>query len=337
MNPDPVAALLVGVGALALLFAAIRYAIPRWRELQRQRQRVRVEDALKHILNGETSARGFSAFSLAGALEVSGDEAASLMIEMQERGLIHAEHDTIRLTGSGRQLALHILRAHRLWERHLADETGIDELDWHLEADRLEHELTPEQTEQLAARLGNPTHDPHGDPIPASDGQAMPHGGVPLMSARVGDEHRIVHIEDEPQAVYAQLVAEGLRPGMELQITDRSPERIRFWSGGEEHVLAPVIADNVTVDQIVEGARDELRLNELQPNEAAEVVRLAPGCRGLERRRLLDLGFLRGAEIQAELTGSGGDPVAYRIRGALIALRMEQARDVLVRRVEPTA
>jgi DtxR family Mn-dependent transcriptional regulator len=295
-----------------------------------------MEDALKHILGCEMSGDRFTANSLAGALQITSDQAADLLLEMDQRGLLYAETDSIRLTPIGRQSALHILRAHRLWERYLADETGIGELEWHGRAELQEHELTPEEAEALAAQLGNPTHDPHGDPIPSAEGEMQPHEGIPLISAEVNEPLQIVHIEDEPQAVFAQLLAEGLYPGMEVRLVERSPHRIRFWAGGDEHTLAPVVAANVSVAPPPEDLSDSVGrpLSDLAQGERAQVIEISSQCRGMERRRLQDLGFLPGANIQAELTSTGGDPVAYRIRGALIALRKDQADMIRVQAAE---
>ncbi len=335
---DPLLALITALVILAASAGLFLVVIPRWRRARQQTERIRMEDALKHILGCEMSGDRFTVNSLAGALQITVDQAADLLLEMEHRGLLHAEADSIRLTLVGRQSALHILRAHRLWERYLADETGVGELEWHGQAEWHEHQLTPEEAEALAARLGNPTHDPHGDPIPGAEGEMLPHEGIPLISAQVNEPLRIVHIEDEPQAVFAQLLAEGLYPGMEVRLVESAPHRIRFWAGGDEHVLAPVVAANVTVARPLDNgdgnALASPRLSDLAQGERGHVVRISDQCRGLERRRLQDLGFLPGAEIQAELTSTGGDPVAYRIRGALIALRKEQADLIQIQRAE---
>ena len=120
---------------------------------------------------------------------------------------------------------------------------------------------------------------------------------------------------------------------------ETSPHRIRFWAGGDEHVLAPVVAANVYVARPADDGRDSVgsRLSDLTRGERGQVVEISSQCRGLERRRLQDLGFLPGAELQAELTSPGGDPVAYRIRGALIALRKEQADLIRIVRAEQAA
>ncbi len=333
---EPLLALIAALILLAVVAGLFLVVIPRWRRARRQTERIRMEDALKHILGCEMSGDRFTANSLAGALQITADQAADLLLKMERRGLLHVEHDSIRLAPVGRQSALHILRAHRLWERYLADETGVGELEWHGEAEWHEHQLTPEEAEALAARLGNPTHDPHENPIPSAEKKVIPHADIPLISAQVNEPLRIVHIEDEPQAVFAQLLAEGLYPGMEVRLVERSPHRIRFWAGGDEHVLAPVVAANVSVARLSDNGRDLVGpwLSDLAQGERGRVVEISSQCRGLERRRLLDLGFLPGAELQAELISSGGDPVAYRIRGALIALRKEQADLIRIQPVE---
>jgi DtxR family Mn-dependent transcriptional regulator len=113
---------------------------------------------------------------------------------------------------------------------------------------------------------------------------------------------------------------------------ESSPERVRFQTAGTEHVLAPVVAANLTVLPLEEEQAPEpaALLARLAPGERATVVGLLPACRGMQRRRLLDLGFVPGTEVEAELRSAGGDPTAYRIRGTLIALRRDQASMIAI-------
>ena len=79
-----------------------------------------------------------------------------------------------------------------------AGETGLDEREWHGEADRREHTLTPDEVDRLARHLGHPRYDPHGDPIPTARGHIAPFPGIPLTDYPVGAEAEVTHLEDEP-------------------------------------------------------------------------------------------------------------------------------------------
>jgi DtxR family transcriptional regulator, Mn-dependent transcriptional regulator len=333
----PVAGVLIflaGLFLLAIWAWPDRGFLARLKQSGRMRDRVYREDALKHIYKGELKSRRPTLESIAGAVGISLNEAARLVAAMTDEGLLVDQAGTPRLTPVGRDSALHTIRAHRLWERYLAEETGYEEADWHSQAEQREHDLTATELDALAARLGHPTYDPHGDPIPQPGGELPSHGGQ-LLTTLTGDlPARIVHLEDEPPAIYAQLVAEGLHPGQIIRLTEKEPARIRFWTNGDEHVLAPILAGNIYVRPLPAGESppidDGRPLTHLPLGQSARVVSLAAGLRGPERRRLLDLGLLPGTEVTAELRSPGGDPTAYRIRGAIIALRAEQARQVKV-------
>lgn len=301
--------------------------IARWRRARELTERSQREDVLKHLLKCEANGRQASLDSIAGALHISTGDAADLVQDLEERGLMAHDESKLRLEPGGREMALHIVRAHRLWESYLAEQTGVAETEWHKRAERQEHLLTPKETEALAARLGHPTHDPHGDVIPGRAENLPADSGQPLGAVPVQTRAVITHIEDEPPTIYAQLCAQGLRPGMRLTVLEKAPQRLRFWAEGNEHVLAPVLANNITVSALQEPAplRAEKFLNHLQPGERAKVLGLAPACRGAERRRLLDLGFVAGTPVEIEITSPMGDPVGYRVRGTVIALRREQA------------
>lgn len=332
--PNPLLTLVFGTAILAglsLLFWPEHGLFSRWRRMRRLSQRVLNEDALKHLYVAETEGQQASLQSLAGVLEVSVDGAAHILEGLEDHNFVCVEDGDWRLTPAGREYALHVIRAHRLWERYLADTSGYSETEWHEQAERYEHQLSPEEAHSLAAELGYPRYDPHGDPIPTETGEMIPTGGVPLTALDVDAKQpaRIVHIEDEPATIYAQLAAEGLRPGMEVRLLEKTSKRIRFWADGDEHVLAPMIANNLFVvslpETAVTGECETTRLSSLSPGERGRVTGISPACRGLERRRLLDLGVIPGTVIDVEMRSPGGDPTAYRVRGAVIALRREQA------------
>lgn len=311
----------------------------RWRQTRSVNERVQAEDALKHLYNCKFEGRVPTVDGLAGALHLTRDAAVALLGRLEADGLVQVAAGRIELTAQGQTTAVHIIRAHRLWERYLAEETGFAQEEWHGRAEQQEHHISPEEADRLAAALGHPTHDPHGDPIPTAEGDLYDPGGQPLSAAPLDVPLRVVHVEDEPEVVYAQLVAAGIHPGMVVRVVESTPERVRFLSQGDEHVLAPIVAVNVSVATLPEPAvavePGAKTLARLEPGEAAAVVSLSPACRGAERRRFLDLGILPGTEITAELRSPSGDPTAYRIRGALIALRREQAELIRVRRPLP--
>ncbi len=329
---DPLFYLVIAVLAGAVgwwLFWPERGYFWRWQRAKQLTRRILREDALKHLHKFERHNRPATVQSVAGDLHISVDQAADLLADMQAHELIEMKGPEIHLTVQGRDYALHILRAHRLWERYLADETGYAEAEWHGQAEMQEHSLTPAEVDALAAQLGNPAYDPHGDPIPASGGELVQPERQPLTTLESHRQGRIVHLEDEPEAVYAQLVAEGLHPGQQVRLLESTAQRVRFWAGGDEHVLAPIVAANIAVVPLPEEPTVEEccaePLSTLKLGEKATITGISPACRGLERRRFLDLGILPGTQIEVDLGSPSGDPMAYRVRGTLIALRKEQA------------
>lgn len=341
---NPAVLLLMGTAVLA---AAALFLWPekgiwsRWQQARQLTDRARREDALKHIYKYEQKGRRATVESIAGALNVSTNDVAELLSNMQADHLLHIHSDNITLTADGLESALHIIRAHRLWERYLAEQTGFSEAEWHSQAERYEHQLTPEAADALSARLGHPTHDPHGDPIPSAEGTYVHHHGQPLNELPPDQPARIVHLEDEPEVVYAQLVAEGLHPGQTVRLIESNSTRIRFWANGDEHLLAPIVARNISVlplpvvvgepETAVPQPEHGTRLSELPLGATAEVIRISPNCRGAERRRFMDLGLLPGTAVTAEMRSPSGEPTAYRIRDAIIALRSNQANHIYVK------
>jgi len=335
--PDPLIALLIAglIAALGwFLFRPNNGLVPRLRKARQINERVLLEDALKHIQRCERHLETPSLQSIAGALDVSVNQAAQIAEELQTMELIEINGRVFLLTPAGREYALRIIRAHRLWEEYLAEQTGFDESEWHDQAEEYEHLLSPEEAKDLAQQLGNPIYDPHGDPIPSPTGDFKHHPGKPLTSMELDTLLRIVHIEDEPEEIYAQLVAEGLSPGMFVRLTEKTAQRVRFWIGDEEHLLAPIIATNISVvplpEEDLEQVQPGIPLHTLEPGEKAMVVSLSPRLRGADRRRMMDLGILPGTTIDVEMNSPSGDPTAYKIRGALIALRKDQAKLIQV-------
>lgn len=322
---------------LTLLLWPGRGVVARVRRSLRSSERVRMEDALKQLLSAERRGVASSADTLAGALGITRLLASSTLQRLSEGGLVSLDPAGPSLTEAGRDYALRILRTHRLWERYLADRTGVRPEEWHTVAEEAEHTLTGGEVDALSARLGHPLYDPHGDPIPRPDGSLPPYRATTLNSVEPGSAVAVTHVEDEPPEVFRQLSELGLVPGTRLEVQERGAHGVRVVGESGEHVIPRSVAGHVTVRPLVEGEgipRSRRSLADVPRGEVARVAGISPACQGPQRRRLLDLGVVAGTHVVPELVSSGGDPVAYRIRGALIALRRDQARWV---EVEPAA
>jgi DtxR family Mn-dependent transcriptional regulator len=306
------------------------------REQRENQRREEVEDALKHLLDREQQGRHASPESLAGTTGFASKKIYKIIQRMQQQGLIEHRGVELHLTAEGERWAIHVVRAHRLLERYLADEARLPLEKVHAEAHRREHGMTPAQVDEMDAALGYPSRDPHGDPIPNRDGVIAEAEGVPLTAWQEDMPARIVHLEDEPEIAFAQIMAEGLRLGQQIRILENSAERYLLSDGEGEYRLAPAVAANVHVAPLPESVLaivDAIPLNELPHAEKAEIVALDEACQGFTRRRFLDLGLTPGAIIAPELKNSFRDPRGYRVRGTLIALRREQANQIWVKPV----
>ena len=325
-----------------LLILVLAILIPRigllalyrtWRAVQEREQ---VEDALKHLLDRQGQGRHASPESLAGNLNLPRVKATRLIADMESQKLLETRGSELHLTSDGERWALHIVRAHRLWERYLADEARMPLNQIHGEAHRREHNFTEAQLDELDAALGHPARDPHGDPIPTREGKMPSDELTPLTAWQADCPARIVHIEDEPAIAYEQILATGLRLGQTIRILERTPQRVVLSDGKNEYRLAPTVAANVSVSPLPASETlpmEAIPLGELKYDQHAEIVSLDEAVQGFTRRRFLDLGLTPGTLIYPELQNFFGDPRAYRVRGTLIALRKEQAVQIWVKPV----
>ncbi|TYP98959.1 DtxR family Mn-dependent transcriptional regulator [Tenacibaculum adriaticum] len=295
-----------------------------------------VEDILKLLYHNENADKHLNINDIVRTLKNSDDLILESINKMATHELVTIESDMVKLTQSGSDYALRIVRAHRLWEKFLAEKTGFDEVEWHERAERKEHELTKDETDLLASKLGNPQFDPHGDPIPTNTGKIAKIKGNVLSELNVDTIGRIIHIKDKPDIVYKQILAENIHIGSLIRVVEKNASRIVFHSEGESFVLAPIIAGNITVsilekDVVVE--ENLARLSILKAGETAKIIGISKEIRGDSRRRLLDLGFVKGADVSIDLLNPLGDPKAFLIKGTSIALRTNQASKILIKKV----
>lgn len=305
-----------------------------WR-LRRRRwlhSRQAIEDALSHLHQFQHDGRPAYVESLSNTLGTTTKHTLILVNRMAQLDLVAVTGQGMRLTAAGHRWALQIVRAHRLFERYLADETSVPREKIHAHAHQLEHTVSEAQVDKMDADMGYPAFDPQGDPIPNAAGDMKEIESQKLVEWPAGVPAQIVHIEDEPPEVYAQIIAEDLHPGMLITIVDASSVRLVIGTPEDEHVLAPVVAANISVR---EAPADRVEtpgapLTTLKKGEQGRVVGLSPACQGLTRRRFLDLGLTPGARVERVMQSAFGDPTAYRVRNTIIALRSEQSDLIMI-------
>lgn len=183
-----------------------------------------VEDYLKHILLEEQAAAGelVSMGSIGGALGVAPGTVTAMVKTLADSGLVGYEpYSGVRLTEAGRQLALHVLRRHRLVELFLVRVLGMDWSEVHREAESLEHAISERVIERIDEMLGFPAVDPHGDPIPDARGVVRERPLASLLECPPGAPARVARVTDQsPQ--FLQLVdRRGLRPGSGVTVVAR--------------------------------------------------------------------------------------------------------------------
>jgi DtxR family transcriptional regulator, Mn-dependent transcriptional regulator len=186
-----------------------------------------VEDYLKQILL-EEQGRGEKRVPtgrLAQALAVTPGTVTAMVKALSESGLVDYEaYGGVRLTKAGRQLALHVLRRHRLIELFLVRIMGMDWSEVHGEADRLEHAVSDRLIERIDEMLGRPAVDPHGDPIPTVGGDLAPAPHETLAELAVGGSGRVARIVDQEPGFLRLVERLGLRPGTRVKVIARDED-----------------------------------------------------------------------------------------------------------------
>lgn len=302
--------------------------------------KVLIEDILKKLYHAEDGGNTLNSNDIIMAIGKNPKKVLETIAEMETNELISFKNGNVKLTEIGMDYALKIIRVHRLWEKYLSEKTGFDQKDWHELAEKMEHKLDAIQTNELAINLGNPRFDPHGDPIPTETGEVEPIQGKPLTSFSEGTIGRITHIEDEPEIIYKQILAENLHIGSHIHIVKKNEKQIVFHSEGEAYILAPIVANNITILELKKEdavEKNAYRLSNLKENEKAKIIGISNECRGEIRRRLLDLGFVINTKIEVDLTSPMKNPRAYLVRNTSIAIRNEQAKFILIEKLKSDA
>ncbi len=211
-----------------------------------------IEDYAKAIYALER--RGTDAVStnaLAERLGVTAASASGMIKRLGELGLVeHRPYRGVLLTDEGRRVALEVMRHHRLLELYLVQSLGVPWDRVHEEAEVLEHVLSEELEELIAAKLGDPTHDPHGDPIPTRELTIEEGPSLSLQSLVAGAVGRFTRVSDSDPEMLRFLADRGIAPGDEFEVIDKHPFDgplfVRF--GDDVHVLGGELARAMRVE-----------------------------------------------------------------------------------------
>jgi len=185
-----------------------------------------VEDYAKAIyaLQARSDGAPVSTNAVAERLGLTPGSVSAMVKRLVELGLVeHAPYRGVSLTEPGRRVALEVIRHHRLLELYLVESLGLPWDRVHDEAEVLEHVLSEQLEEVIAAKLGNPTHDPHGDPIPGPDLVLSEPATRSLASLEPGDRGCFVRVSDSEPAMLRYLAELGIAPGARFEVIERQP------------------------------------------------------------------------------------------------------------------
>lgn len=196
-----------------------------------------IEDYLKtiyilsEVLAGEESEEQpegelrVSTSRIAEARQVKPASATSMIQRLAELNLVdYKKHYGVTLTQAGRQIALEVIRHHRLIELYLMEALGFRWDEVHEQADILEHVISEKLEERIAAALNHPTHDPHGDPIPAKDGTMIRRDVRPLATLAPGEKARVARVVDDANTKMLRYLEKlGLLPGAVVHVQNVAP------------------------------------------------------------------------------------------------------------------
>ena len=214
-----------------------------------------VEDYAKAIyaLQGRSRGEPVTTNDLAARMGVTPASASAMVRKLADLGLAaHEPYRGVLLTAAGQRTALEVLRHHRLLELYLAEHLGVPWDRVHEEAEALEHHISEDLEARIAEKLGNPTHDPHGDPIPSAELEIDEGETRALESLAIGNRARFVRISDADPEMLRYLERRGIRLGDEFELVERQPFdgplTLRF--GGGDEVVGGQLARSMRVEDL---------------------------------------------------------------------------------------
>lgn len=213
---------------------------------------VAVQDYAKAIFTLESRHGAASTTDLAALLEVRPASVSGMLRKLSALGLVeHERYHGVRLTKRGRRVALEVIRHHRLLELFLVESLGMTWDEVHAEAEVLEHALSEELEELIAAKLGDPTVDPHGDPIPTRELELAETTAPTLAELDPGEAATFARVSDADPEMLRFLGERGIVPGTSLELVERQPfdGPLFVRAGRDVHVLGATLARAMRVQR----------------------------------------------------------------------------------------
>jgi DtxR family Mn-dependent transcriptional regulator len=211
-----------------------------------------IEDYLKTIYTLEQDKSPVSTSRIANARQVKPGSATSMIQRLDRLNLVNYEkHYGVTLTAAGREIALEVIRHHRLVELYLNEALGFTWDEVHQEADILEHVISEHLEERIAAALNYPEFDPHGDPIPSKEGQVTSMNYKRLSALDPGARAIVSRIPDDADSELLRYLGKlGLIPGTELVVLDVAPfdGPLTIEIGGKSEIIGYKVASSVLVE-----------------------------------------------------------------------------------------
>lgn len=212
-----------------------------------------VEDYLKAIYSIEQQGEAAGTNEIAGKLSIAAASVSGMIRRLADQGLVSYErYRGVRLTDAGRHAALKTIRRHRVIEAYLAKALGYAWDRVHEEAERLEHAASDELVDRMAAAIGEPMTDPHGDPIPTREGVIDETRHERLSDLAAGQRSRVKRVSDDDGELLRYLAKVGIRPGVQVTLTERAPfdGPLTLRIGRSIVQVGPALASRVMVETL---------------------------------------------------------------------------------------
>jgi len=212
-----------------------------------ENQSTAVQDYLKAIYHLTAGDQRATTNQIAEAMGVAPASVTGMLQKLAESDpplVDYRKHQGALLTEDGRRAALEVIRHHRLLELFLVEALGMGWDEVHAEAERLEHALSEELEEAIASKLGNPTLDPHGDPIPNRELEIAADTSRSLYTLEPGEHATFARVSDENPDMLRFLGERDIAPGVQLELLERQPFEGPLYvrSGDHVHVLGAPLA-----------------------------------------------------------------------------------------------